>query len=442
MFSEISESSGLWLSLSELATPDIGAPPAWLFTLLLLVVVVRFLKVFSYPEKPQVTYCTVKGAKENHRIAEVIDRCAVLNEVYTPPLMWGRNGHIQTATYGILGHASLKRTFDKRNFVKLSDGTTVTFDVFEATRPHPSGRDYTITMCPGIANSSESNYIRTCVHYANDKGFRCAVLNHLGALADVPLTSSHIFSYGGTDELEAMMMRLMEMYRETRFLCVGFSMGANLTTRLLCKMKPEMLTRIVFGLSVGQGYDAFVSAPMYHDWESGRRAYNYIITENVKRLLRRNYDMAVAPHVKSGLIDEQRLWAATSIIALDEHYNRRVHGFSSADDFYRWCSSLPLIPKLRVPMLFLNALDDPIVPPKLWEPVQKLAEQLPDIAFVLMKHGGHLGFLEGTSLSPNSVTWLDRMICELADAAIQVYDPHACDSCSSGATTHTPSLHT
>jgi len=137
------------------------------------------------------------------------------------------------------------------------------------------------------------------------------------------------------------------------------------------------------------------------------------------------------PHVKAGLIDEQRLWAATSIIALDEHYNRRVHGFPSADDFYRWCSCLPLIPKLRVPMLFLNSLDDPIVPPKLWEPVRKLAEQLPDIAFVLMKHGGHLGFLEGTSMSPNSVTWLDRMICELADSAIQVYDLHACDSCSS-----------
>jgi hypothetical protein len=56
--------------------------------------------------------------------------------------MWGRNGHIQTATYGILGHASLKRVFDKRHFVKLADGTTVTFDVFEPTKAHPSGSMY------------------------------------------------------------------------------------------------------------------------------------------------------------------------------------------------------------------------------------------------------------------------------------------------------------
>lgn len=56
--------------------------------------------------------------------------------------------------------------------------------------------DYTLALCPGIANSSESNYIRTCVHYAQEKGYRCAVLNHLGALPDIALTSPRIFSYG------------------------------------------------------------------------------------------------------------------------------------------------------------------------------------------------------------------------------------------------------
>jgi len=132
--------------------------------------------------------------------------------------------------------------------------------------------------------------------------------------------------------------------------------------------------------------------------------------------------MAVAPHVQSALIDEQRIWSATSIITFDEHYSRRVHGFASVDEFYESCSCLHLIPKLRVPMVFMNAQDDPIVPPSLWQPVQAICEQRADLAFVLMKHGGHLGFLEGTSISPNSVTWLDRFIAELADAAVRIYD--------------------
>jgi hypothetical protein len=76
----LSEGS-IWDTMMALASPDLGAPPAWLFALLLLVIVIRFMKVFSYPEKPQVTFCAVKTAKENHRIVEVVERCTMLNEM-------------------------------------------------------------------------------------------------------------------------------------------------------------------------------------------------------------------------------------------------------------------------------------------------------------------------------------------------------------------------
>lgn len=49
----------------------------------------------------------------------------------------------------------------------------------------------------------------------------------------------------------------------------------------------------------------YSSAAYYHDWECGRRVYNYVITENMKRLLRRNYERAVLPHSKAGIIDEK-----------------------------------------------------------------------------------------------------------------------------------------
>ncbi|VDM77691.1 unnamed protein product [Strongylus vulgaris] len=89
---------------------------------------------------------------------------------YRPPGLWGRSGHVQTVAYGLLGHASLRRTFDRRAVLRLSDGTTVTYDIFEPTIKHKSGLDLTLALTPGIANSSESNYIRTCVHYAQERG--------------------------------------------------------------------------------------------------------------------------------------------------------------------------------------------------------------------------------------------------------------------------------
>lgn len=56
--------------------------------------------------------------------------------------------------------------------------------------------DYTMLVCPGIANSSESVYIRTFVDHAQNCGYRVAVLNHLGALPNVKLTAPRIFTYG------------------------------------------------------------------------------------------------------------------------------------------------------------------------------------------------------------------------------------------------------
>lgn len=121
-----------------------------------------------------------------------------------------------------------------------------------------------------------------------------------------------------------MIWRCLELYPTTKFISIGFSLGANLTTNLLHKIPEDKLKHFILGLSVSQGYDAEQNVGLLSEWQSGRRVYNYIITENVKRLLRRNYDVAVVPHVQSNLIDEQRLFSTTSVLGLDEAYNRRV----------------------------------------------------------------------------------------------------------------------
>lgn len=85
---------------------------------------------------------------------------------YVPPKLWGRSGHLQTAVYGALKHSSLNRERDKRVEVHLSDGSTVTFDIFEPSMHHASNLDLTLVLVPGISNCAESNYIRTCIHHA------------------------------------------------------------------------------------------------------------------------------------------------------------------------------------------------------------------------------------------------------------------------------------
>lgn len=82
--------------------------------------------------------------------------------------------------------------------------------------------DVTLVLCPGICNSSESIYIRTFVHHAQRKGYRCAVLNHIGAMKSIKLTSHRIFSYGCTKDFHSMMTSLVDSYSHTRMVVVGF----------------------------------------------------------------------------------------------------------------------------------------------------------------------------------------------------------------------------
>lgn len=47
--------------------------------------------------------------------------------------------------------------------------------------------------------------------YAQKDGYRCAVLNHLGALPNIELTSPRMFTYGETKDLILVHLEYWEM---------------------------------------------------------------------------------------------------------------------------------------------------------------------------------------------------------------------------------------
>ena len=59
---------------------------------------------------------------------------------------------------------------------------------------------------------------------------------------------------------------------------------------------------------------------------------------------------------------ESELQSITSMIDFDESYSRRVLGFNSVEDMYKWVSCVKLMYQIKeLPMLITNALDDPLI---------------------------------------------------------------------------------
>lgn len=173
---------------------------------------------------------------------------------YVPTRLWGFSGHVQTIIHSIVGRVKCPWPLGERIYLKLADNSTLTYDLYQPLIEHED--DITVAICPGIGNTSESVYIRTFVHYAQCHGYRCAVLNHIGALQSVQVTSTRIFTYGHTGDFTEMINSLTKRYPSTNIVAVGFSLGGNLVTKYMGEADVSRPKNIIGGVSICQGYNA------------------------------------------------------------------------------------------------------------------------------------------------------------------------------------------
>ncbi|XP_043100562.1 monoacylglycerol lipase ABHD2 isoform X2 [Puntigrus tetrazona] len=282
-----------------------------------LYVIVRCLNLKSPTAPPDLTY---QDTTLNHFL---LKSCPVLTKEYIPPLLWGKSGHLQTALYGKLGRVSSPHPFGLRKYLPMQDGATATFDLFEPLADHQSGEDVTMVICPGIGNHSEKHYIRTFVDHSQKQGYRCAVLNHLGALPNIELTSPRMFTYGCTWEFAAMVGFIKKTYPQTKLIVVGFSLGGN----IVCKFLGENRTnqeRVLCCVSVCQGYSALRAQETFLQWDQCRRFYNFLMADNMKKIILSHRSVLFGVgSTKMMDADLSRLYTATSLMQIDDNIMRK-----------------------------------------------------------------------------------------------------------------------
>ncbi|RUS75893.1 hypothetical protein EGW08_016352, partial [Elysia chlorotica] len=179
---------------------------------------------------------------------------------------------------------------------------------------------------------------------------------------------------------------------------------------------------ILAAVSVNQGYDVNKALSILKSWRALGRFYVYVMTANQKQIIQAHQGQLLSPENKEKHgIDESRVWNATSLDELDEALTVRLFGYKSVEDYYTEMSSYRHIPNIKIPLLILNAEDDPVVPRELLVYPHQAVEAQPYTMFVLTKHGGHLGFYENGFLRPSEHTWMDRLIMEYSDAITNLH---------------------
>ena len=167
-------------------------------TVFILLISVKLLNLNNKPEK-SVFYCSNAQFKE-----QIIKHAPNLSKPYTPTMLWGYSGHLQTIFREFLSFFRNVELNGERFSLRTSDGATVTYDFYQPLYKKANKKDLILALSPGVGGSSESSHIRCLVHHAQVNGYCVAVLNHIGFLKCVPVTSPRIFNFGNTNKLACM----------------------------------------------------------------------------------------------------------------------------------------------------------------------------------------------------------------------------------------------
>ncbi|KAI6651469.1 hypothetical protein LOD99_5077 [Oopsacas minuta] len=102
---------------------------------------------------------------------------------------------------------------------------------------------------------------------------------------------------------------------------------------------------------------------------------------------------------------------ATDIASIDACFCRAYLGFQTREDFYNWSSSLLVMDQIKdLPVLLVNARDDPVIPWRVVEEIMSDHSRVNSKAIgIITQHGGHLGFYEGSCCARKRVSWVDKL---------------------------------
>lgn len=259
---------------------------------------------------------------------------------YSPA--WWTNAHVQVFLPFVLPQPQL--TFNREVLVMKDGGHTSLDWVRETSAPLPHDAPIALIM-HGLTGGSES--MRSLCTAALAGGYRPVVFNKRGH-GGLKLTTPTLQAFGDTEDLKVGIAQIEQAFPSSQVFGIGYSAGAG----LLCSYLGETgdASRIAAGVFISPGYNAvelFCRGRVH-------RFYDVLMTFTLKRLLLTHHEQL------RRVIDVPAALRATSVSEFDARVYGKLHGFASAEAYWRANDPLQSIGGIRRPVLCVNALDDPV----------------------------------------------------------------------------------
>ena len=257
------------------------------------------------------------------------------------------------------------------------EGTHV---LVEENRPAGRVRGEVLLM-HGLEGSSRSGYMISMAQRLAELGFAAHRMNMRSCGGSEHLTPT-LYHSGLTSDTLALLQRFRAEHRGPLFL-IGFSLGGNVVLKLAGELGGQGRELIAGVCAVSTPLDLLACVGAI-----GRRENRIYERRFVRRLCER-YRRKHAADAERFPLDG--LEQVRSIYEFDDRFTAKAFGFGDAASYYRTQSAIRFLPAIRVPVLMIQAQDDPMIPFGIFEGPAVISN--PHISLVAPRHGGHLGFL-------------------------------------------------
>ncbi|KAH9944761.1 AB-hydrolase YheT [Amylocystis lapponica] len=272
-----------------------------------------------------------------------------------------------------------------------------------------------VVVLHGLTGGSHESYVRSILAPVctpveqGGLGYRGIVVNFRGC-AGVPLTSPQLYSAGYTDDIRVAVMHISTRYPRARLVGLGFSLGANVLTRYLGEEGEH--SRLVAGCILACPWDLLANNEQLVTSWFHRNVYARGMGQNLVKLIKRHAHIASAfpAHPFSAALPRALAMRSPVLEDFDNAVTRIGGGpsppfpFATARKYYVWASSDRKLRDVRVPLLALNAADDPIVQ------VVPVDAGNGWVVIGVTKGGGHLGWFEAGGRRVKR--WMSRPVVE------------------------------
>ncbi len=254
-----------------------------------------------------------------------------------------------------------------------------------------------IILLHGLEGSIDSPYVNGILKTINACGWQGVLMQFRGCSGRQNRLDRSYHS-GDTGDINTLTSEIKKRYPDRDLAAIGVSLGGNVLIKFLGEQGKKSPFKVAMAISIP--FDLSICASVLKTGFS--RIYQRYLINSLSEKVRDKFKDKPAP------IDLSKLDEWTDFFLFDNNVTAPLNGFKNVDDYYTKSSCKQFIKHITTPTLILNSKDDPFMNAAALPNEDELS---PSVTLELTEHGGHVGFIYGSS--PFNVKyWTEKRIAE------------------------------